>query len=410
MDNIELSQAHLFLREKQEKAFANASEFGYKDENITERSLQFLKEYTKFVLTDDPERVMRGHFSYEREKEERRIKRAEEIIRRIMPGPFEDPIYFAMIAYQAASIEITKLWPEQKKFDHVLLGTIHKPEVNAFVQPSSDYSVVLLHSALLDFIYQAAKSVIEATNPVYSKNKLSAIRTEGDIEKIKEMLLINQNPIIRLYKTIESYYFYGYPRTFSNEIVKTEQSMPLSILDSMAERWVIAHEYGHAFLFGKNLFPDTLVGERNEEYMADASATIFTVYSAAEYDGLPPEFSLSGCNFALACQEILDKTLCILNTGSESSTKQSPHPPNKLRAERNINTFRQFFNIRYEKVKGFKLQFIARNNLPENHPFGAEQSKRVYLNSNVLFSIWDYVKELLIQQYKSKRPLHQMWS
>jgi hypothetical protein len=49
---------------------------------------------------------MRGIFKFDRRQEEERLRLAEELIRRVDPGPYEDPNYLALLAFQAASIEM----------------------------------------------------------------------------------------------------------------------------------------------------------------------------------------------------------------------------------------------------------------------------------------------------------------
>jgi hypothetical protein len=60
----------------------------------------------------------------------------------------------------------------------------------------------------------------------------------------------NPEPVQRLYKTLEAYFFNGYPRAFANETVKEQHHPGLSVMVGLVERWTIAHEYGHALTAG----------------------------------------------------------------------------------------------------------------------------------------------------------------
>ncbi len=191
------------------------------------------------------------------ELEEKRIALAEDLIRRTDPGPFEDPIYLALLAYQAASIELAL--PDSidgRKIDagwsRFLLGTAHSPEVQAQSWTSSQgYTVVWLDSGLIEFCYQAAKAVIATLHPVTVSG--TRVSFEFTDQHIRDELDRNPEPVERLYRTLEAYFFGdGYPRApgFSQEAVPAEQVIPLTILVDMMERWVLAHEYGHGFATG----------------------------------------------------------------------------------------------------------------------------------------------------------------
>ncbi len=398
------------MREQQKKAFEDLPEFSFHQfENNVEQSINLLYEVRTFVPTENPYIVRRGPFNYVRKTEEERIKRAEDIIKRIQPGPYEDPNYIALLAYQAASIEM--VWPEQDqdRFQGIIFGTVHIPEVNALATPSITTGVtsIAFHSAIIDFVYQAAKVVVEALNPMRGQ---SGVTVETFHDKILENLKNNPSPIFRFYKTLEKYFYFGYPRAFFNEEIKDEHGPVLSILVSLAERWIIAHEYGHNFAQGRN-FHMAQNPLWAEEYFADQNATILSVLSAYELDAIAPEFALSAGHFVLTCLGILSKTETILKNENEPVDDIDPfHPPISERADQIINHFRQFFDVNYNNNKMLPdLTFILREAPPSNHAFGRELSKRVFFNSNILNLIWSHVIDLLIKQKQSKRKLHSIW-
>ncbi len=334
-------------------------------------ALAYLNGRREFTPSSQPGYVSRGGFSFKRDLEEKRINLAENLIRRTDPGPFEDPNYLALLAYQAASLEMAfpdgveggKVGWDWSKF---LLGTIHKRDAWAFSttrETSDGYTVVMIYSGLIDFAYQAAKAAITAFHPVWSAGRSQM--EEFNEERFKEELKNNPEPINRLYGTLEEYFFVsGYPRKFANESVPPEQQMPLSVLIGMTERWMIAHEYGHglASRYGfaaKAAHRDN--PKRDEEYFADNQATILTVISASKLDGFPPELSLSGPAFALACQEVLRQAQSIVRPGSVSpDTGDSAHPANVLRMQNVIATFDGFFERTPDGAGGSDLNFVLR--------------------------------------------------
>jgi hypothetical protein len=178
----------------------------------------------------------------------------------------------------------------------------------------------------------------------------------------------------------------------------------------MAERWTLAHEYGHGLALGLDFSKAPGNSSWAEEFVADNSAAILTVLSAAQLDALPPEFALSGGNFTLACLDVIRRAYSVVTTGREDADLGSEtHPPYKARAEQNIAVFGKVFDVKYkEGGAGFDLAYDLRKDAPE-HSVGSEFRDRVYALSNVLFEIWPAVKQRLGQQFIGKRPLHKMW-
>ena len=415
MENFDLTESRCFLRSLQEEAAKGLKGFPWANaEDITEASIQYLRKQTSYFLTSDPEMVQRGVFKYHRGKENERILRAEELIRRVRPGPFEDPNYFALLAYQAASIEMTIPWVDKEKFRNYLLGTLHAPFVNAFarIYPSSSGTTVVLYSGIIDFIYQAAKAVVEAINPQIANDGKSKVRADTDLGKIRQGLRKNPAPSDRLYKTLESYFFKGYPRAFANEKVRDEHGPVLGgVIVPLSERWIIAHEYGHELIKTVDFSKAPNNPSWAKEFSADTTATIATVLSASQLDILPPEFALSAGSFVLACLEILERAVSILKTGLESANHGSQsHPPNEERANQIVAEFHRFFDFKYRDGGGFDLDFGLKSEAPENHEFGEELKDKVHFFSRVLMAIWEYVRKQLLNQFQLKRQIHPMWT
>lgn len=403
-------EARFKLRKDQADAAKGAPGFPYADlPDTTQQALEQLHIQRRVVPTDDPDRVRRGEFSFHRDLEQERMQRAEDLIRRIEPGPFENPGYFAYLAYEVASFELA-FSTLRDQFSRVLFGTVHdaNAESSSRHTTAGACTVVFMNSGLIDFFYQAAKASIEAQRPVRSRN---FVQTDADLKDVRDRLKINPAPVERLYHTLESYFYLGYPRAFPNEPLLPEQSVVMDALKGMTERWAIAHEYGHRLALGLNFEKSPGSAAWSEEYFADVNATVLTVLSAARLDRLPPEVSLGGGNFALACLEIVRRAYSIVTTGLQGEdVGTETHPPSRERAQQNIAIFRRFFNVKYDTTDhGFDLSLVVPGKTTNGDSFGSDRVAQAYAPANVLLAIWPAVKERLLQQYKSKRPLHKIW-
>src|SRR5688572_18820720 len=89
-----LRKARVLLRYEQERAAAGIGALLHQqDSSPLALALASLREGKQFEPTSDPKVVRRGIFKYDRALEEQRIEIADQLIRTIDPGPFEDPNY-----------------------------------------------------------------------------------------------------------------------------------------------------------------------------------------------------------------------------------------------------------------------------------------------------------------------------
>jgi hypothetical protein len=389
------------------------------EQPVTQAALKSIEELTRFIATEDPHKVRRGSFTYNRELEVKRIDRAKAIIRRTDPGPFEDPNYISLLAYQAASIEmafdeITMHVADSAYFSRFLLGTIAAPDIDAFAlkEFSEGYGILVFYSGLIDFIYQASKVIVEALEPSRATNGHSLVSANFNLDDLRNRLNLNLKPADRLYKTLEAYFFHGYPRASAYEIVPEEHSPVLSIVVRLAERWVIGHEYGHILMPTIKQIPDSVNAFNVEEYFADKMATLATVLSAFELDKIAPEIILGGAIFALACLDILQRAYNILTFGDEfgSNTEEMTLVKPEERAQNIIIYFNQFFDVEYLPDGGIRLSFILRQEVPQNHNFPNERIKHAYKYAKVLLIVWEQVKLRFMEDYNQKRPIHPSWN
>jgi hypothetical protein len=417
-----LQEARKFLHEEQRKYPTPA---GVRQEMLGQSTLQpalaALDTRRKFESGEMPCMVVRDGMAFNREPEMQRIALAEELIRRSDPGPFEDPRYLALLAYQAASIEMAL--PDTltqglvgERWSSVLLGTIHVPQIDSFEQSlfTSDYAVVCVYSALMEFAYQAAKAV----TPVLSAHLRGRGLAVGalDDKEIERRVANDPEPAERLYRTLEAYFFNGYPRAFVGETVPQEQVPLLTYLIDMTERWVIAHEYGHAVgaTFHTVLGSRWRTSQYSEEYFADMNATILTALSAGKLDGVPPDFALIGGTFALACLEVVRRSLAMVREGKVGPDRgDDKHPPTTHRASFISDIFNHHVLVSNENYgpSGFDVAFVANlKGAPDLDPATIEdRHKRVFQFPTALLAIWRSIRTRLRDDFTKGRELHSIW-
>jgi hypothetical protein len=418
-----LSEARKFLRDMQAQHPTPAGLLNdMLGRSMLDASLAELNKRRVFEPTGDSNPVFRDGMAFDPKLETQRIDLADELIRRSDPGPFEDPRYLALLAYQAASLEMAL--PETltqgivgTRWGSILLGTIHAPEVNSFERTFAryGYTVVCLNSGLIEFGYQAAKVVTPILISHPDRRGRLALG-EMDVKEIEARLAKNPEPVERLYRTLEAYYFKGYPRAFIGETVPGQQIPMLKFLTDLTERWVIAHEYGHGMSAGFQ----ALVGAQwpasryAEEYFADLDATILTALSATKLDGVPPEFALMGGTFALACLEVVQRGLAVVRDGKDSTDRgDQEHPPEKDRALFIFDNFNRYLVIK-ENPYGpgdMDVAFIAHPTTPPAaDPAMLElRRKRVFQFPNALLAVWQRAEPRLQADFTNGRPLHAIW-
>lgn len=380
---------------------------------VTEEAIERYRDLTRVVPDEGTGRVRRGAFTYEPGQEAERIARGEELIRRVDPGPYEDPGYFAMLAYQAASLGLG--FPSSDVFSKFLLGTAHAADVNAFSRrlDAHGYVIVVLNSGLVDFVYQAAKVIVEAMHPVRStrQGRGPLVQASTNLDEIRARLATDPAPAERLYRTVEAYFFKGYPRATAFETVPEEQHPPLSLIVSLAERWIIGHEYGHGVVPSMASAPEGVNVGWAEEYFADTTSMAGTVLSAARLDVVPPEFPLGGAIFALACLDLLQRGLYLLLTGDEhrAAGASQTHPAPRDRARAIVSNFRASFEVEYHADHTFDLWYAPEPDAQGLRGFTREHSAAAYRYADILQAVWSVVKDRLLQDYRQRRPLHPMW-
>jgi hypothetical protein len=417
-----LVEARHFLREQQRAAARRVGMPAHPaGEGVRAAAIVALRTMFGFEAGPHPTTVHRGSFRYDRATEERRLGIAQDIIERADPGPYEDPTYLALLAYQAASVLIVLSPPAETPTvaDHwsrFLLGSIPSTDVNAFatVQAQSGYTVVEVNAALVDFVYQSAKAVVAAQRPTRVAEGRARIVVEGDPEKTRVALERDDAPARHLYGTLEAYLFHGRTRAQRREDVPAEHAVPLSPLIGHAERFVIAHEYGHGTMDARHSGGSPDSPAWTAEFQADNFAMFANVLSVHTLDHMPPEFGLAAAVFALACLDVLRRALAAARDGEvPDDAGSATHPPFALRAERLITGFHEIFRLEYDDdpMKPPRLRTVdpRAQHAPPDEEARHTTRQRATSHADVLHALWERVLPLLQRDHAAGRRLHRMW-
>lgn len=257
-------------------------------------------------------RVRRGPFTYDAQIETLRTAQGRALVERSQPGPFEHPRYLALLARQAGSIELAETALNRvpdELFRRIILGCAPDPDIDSRTRAleADRAAVVIANTGLVDFVFRSAKPVIRATQPEVKGGRVSSTRDLARIEKFLEATKDDSNGPVRQFQLLIAQHLYGNVSE-GGDPAKAVEHPPLGVLTSIAERFVLAHEYGHCFVRPDQWDPNILPPHIKEVYRdpkfaegaIDSRATITTIWSAAEHDGFEPLPALAAVLFSPA--------------------------------------------------------------------------------------------------------------
>jgi len=409
--------------------------------DIAEHSQQLLlEEWSQLAQTFDGEYLWDGPYKYPVDTERARWAGVMAILDRVEPGPYEDPRYFAMVAKQAAAIEVSLIGrslvlcelPENvptsaairyvpmlqepgtegrlpgcgrqfdwRSFDDgdfsgLLVGTTHSARLDAFSTTLGKTVLVPLSAGILDTQYWAAKAVAGAVRTVKNDDGAS-YRTAFEEDVVRANLAEDASPVELLYETFESWLYRGRPFPEVSEAPSPEETLPLSLMIQYAKRFLLAHEYGHIFM--DLLRPsaawspsDWIVSRTTQEYRADLLGFEAVGHSGALLDHIPPNISLGGAALALRVYEICDEARSIALTGKvESPSHTSTHPTFDQRLSQLHAYYRRRHGSHLDQ-EALELEFW-----------------RIGAQTTVLGTIWEQVRPRLLHDQGAGRVPHDMW-
>jgi hypothetical protein len=276
-------------------------------------------------------------FRYPADTERARQALTQQIIERVSPGPFEDPVFLEMVARQAASVELALHSSDDRKgaidpavLSRILVGTIGEPRSEAYSAAIGDAAVIAMSAGMMEFYYQCAKAVVLAWKPLQAagENLLSFSSAPGDTE---ESLDEDPSPVTLLRDTLAAWLYDGRPRSPHSVLPPEERQTPITMLINGAERFVLAHEYGHVLMHELRVFgQDSAAAPGADsawdmEFEADTFGALIAVRSGGMLDLLPANMALESAELAMRAEEIFDEVLAAA-TGSAPEETVS-HPP-----------------------------------------------------------------------------------
>jgi hypothetical protein len=289
----------------------------------------------------DGDYIREGALKYEAKLEEARWALTTRIIKRVIPGPCEDPRYLEMLARQAASIEFLLERPEPKSkaqknadaLSRILIGTTGEPRSQGYSALEDGMAIILISAGMFDFLYQTSKAVVLSWKPI-EPAKGSAVGFSALVADMEQVLNENPYPADLLYNTLAAWLYEGRPRAKDSTAPPIDYQWPLTLLINGAERFVVAHEYGHAFMHQLGVsarggqMPQAPKGPWSREFQADGFAHFAVAQSSAILDLLPANMALQGAVVAMKAHQILDAAMQIATTGIQATeTARVSHPP-----------------------------------------------------------------------------------
>ena len=280
-------------------------------------------------------------WNYAKDVEIVRRDRTLRIIERARPGPHEDGRHLESLAREAAALEMTiagfaSPTPLDRVLDRIVLGTTDEPRNHAGATRRGDGVAIIISTGLLDFLGQVARSVVLALKPTPPPDAVlwsfSAKR-----EDTAAVLARDSTPGAILHDTLVSWLCRGSAAPAATDTPPAYYASYIEHLERFAQRFVIAHEYGHALhLLGMHIpglsdtaTPDPKLTEHNMDALG-----VTHVFNSAEVDRAKPNIALQGAVLAMKSQEILDRALLIACSGRNGILAPShTHPPFEQRLE-----------------------------------------------------------------------------
>jgi hypothetical protein len=353
-------------------------------------ALARVADYERSAHEDGPY-LRVGPFRYDRDIERRRWAWTREVIDRCDLGPLEDGNYFSLLARQAASVEMLLTNPEANPSmslaaRRIVFGTTGKPSSHASAVPALDAVAILVSAGKIYFVYQSAKSVVQAFFPKEPpEGGLTSFSSR--LEDVAKVLDRDRTAADLLARLMYSWFYHGVARPPDSTAPPLLYQPALGLLIACAERFILAHEYSHALLDLMRVVgaEDPPLTGHAKELRADVWGMHLVLDSAAEFDGFAPNLSLQGVLLALKAEELLDRALEWAGLIRASTT----HPS-------------------FERRRNVLLS--AYNALPQVQVDPKLSSEPSVVPAEALEMIWSRVADDVKHWLASGRPLHPLWN
>jgi hypothetical protein len=342
------------------------------------------------------------------------MKNFELVLNRPLLTKYEDPFYQDMLQRYSNDIEEgTKYWqniPEGKlkrclenfpaQKSEVIFGIMPLGTVNAMsiVIPKSDDFLIVFESELFTYCLLMSKIVASCMIINEKEEQFSFNMDENEIMKKIEN---DKQLLMRFQELVFGYLIDGTPgRAPRYLVVFPYEQVVRRLLDSM-EIFILGHEYAHILLghvghktHSRAAFLDddteVLLYKHEQEFEADFVG-LFLSLGAMKIRGCDFSLGYWGVELFFCCDEIIEKGLCILRTGSDDwywrgGREDGPlgtHPPAKERRD-----------VLREIMK---------------HRFGELPVKLGDLVEKIMTRLWEKTRPALIQHYLDHSKPHIRW-
>lgn len=329
------------------------------------------------------------------------------MVERVDPGPHEDGNYLGLLARQAASVELHLLrsLPDEAiapALDSILLGTTGRPTSDAKTVGSRHSASIRMSAGMIYLLYQTSKAVVFSWKPVPAPPG-SLVSFSSKLEDSEEIIRSDPRPTDMMWRILSSWLFDGIARPPDSAPPPPTYSLPLDRLTTYAERFVVAHEYGHALmdLFRMGIppwsslekdFPDARPEDLPflRENRADAFGTMVVVGSSSALDRTAPNMALQGAALAMKVHEIADRAIDLANGGNgDPPWSSTSHSPFHLRTELLMRTYSQ---------------------MVEGLPDPRLGEKVILFPAHTAELLWTQIRPRLIAALNMGATLHSIWS
>ena len=330
-----------------------AGRAGPPSEDASAIALKHVREREQAAVVEG-DYIREGYFRFPAVTERARWNYTRTVIDRCAPGPHEDGNYFALLAREAASVEmyLTGLGNPivNDAVQRIIFGTTGHPSSHARSQLVKDVTIILMSAGMIYFMYQSAKSVVLSWKPVHSQRGSTF---SSNLEDTRQILDRDPTAVNHMADLLLEWFFKGVARPSSSTQPPAIYIPPLALLSRCAERFVLGHEYAHALIDLMHLPVDDVLdvlgrpsGPVTEawtkEFRADALATIMVMESAGDFDRFSPNMSLQGAVLAMKAHDLVEGALRRIGLPRNLTT----HPPFQQRLDFITRVFSETTNLK----------------------------------------------------------------
>jgi hypothetical protein len=419
---LELRQVQEYWGEKRAAAATDNDAYG-----LAKKTLELL-EANSWVVLDAATRAQAfadlGSFG-----------QAHRIIDRIQPGNYEDGRYIALIATQAGRIEhgllfdmdtLKLLGEVRPALDRIIFGTVANPKSEPLTSKFGEYAIITIPSAVVYLLYGMAKSIASVwSGPAKARAGWSRTAQLRGLAAADMAAAVRADPAASqaLELLFCSWFFDGSARAHPSPPPQFDNMGRTGELAACAERFVLAHEYGHALIdeFGLT-FP--WLTERapkdsiDREHRADFVGTVLLAMSGTQVSDFDALTCLQGAVLALKTHEIMYNAIQLARgDGGDPVWRSETYPSFSDRLEHVIYTFHGYSDYQ-DTTRGIRAALNRELGLAPP----TETSLSKYRESDPDFYrailtlpaqtaglLWNEVRPRLERELQSGRRLHAIW-